>query len=1000
MSNLPTPRRDSDDCSSVSFERGLRRLRVHTTIVPAVAVLAGALGVGQAIAAGSKPRVAAPPSFYTLKNAKARCRAHYAKESVTIRVRRHHRSLDLRQVRCVYVGAGSLLGAAVSFPSFPTAAVNVSVIPGALDDSYGMAAGQTLDVGGAGVLANDEGSGLSAVLLSGTTHGALTLNRGGSFRYTPANGFSGVERFTYKTTDSSGESSTPAAVTIHVTPVLGPVGAYELPAGATLSVWAPGVLAGALGSAMRASLVSSVSDGSLTVNADGSFSYTPAPGFSGSDSFTFKAVDGAGQSAGTGTVAIVVDAAASPPLVAQAPSVVAQNFAGAVGNTLLQIGGTRGGGPEVYRSGASALVGDTDPNGGTLSTTPATIATVQGGSVTLAADGTFSYQPPVGFTGASDSFTYQVDTSEGTSAQATATIDVTSARVWYVDAAAATSGDGSSAAPFRSLAAVSGGGSPVGPGDDIFVFGGSYSGGVVLGPNETLIGQSIGLTVGSQVLLGASGANPVITSSGGADVTLGDGDTVTGVNVTNTGGAGISASAVNTFTVGPTVAVTSTGGAGVSASGVNTFTIGSTVTIANSGGDGVDVSGGSGAASVAAQINVTAAGGLSGNSLAIAGRTGGTLTVSGAIGDTGSGVLVTNDAGAIINFSGPIVASTGTHPAFTATGGGTVSATSTGSTLTTTTATALDVEGPTLIGSSGLNFQSISAGSGTPGHPNPLDGVLIAGTGTSGGGLTVTGAASAAGSGGTIQDATGTGGADGGVSVSDSGPVSLNDMNFINDAGAGVNISSVPQFLVIGASISGGGAGIVASGEATGTTYGYLDQNAIGGAGAGSGASTGDGIDLTSIPGGTLVAEVSGNTVEQIAAGTGISGRTTGDGTLQLTLTTNTVTMGSTSSLNGVAIASGAGGAGLACVNASANSVTGAGTGANGMEFDQLNAGSVFQIQGFGGGNNTAVGSYLGNTNTLAGGSGGAAALATSTGAAFTAPPSSCAVPPTRRVTS
>ena len=389
-----------------------------TTVVPAVAVLAGALGVGQAIAAGSKPSVAAPPSFYTLKNAKARCRAHYAKESVTIRVRRHHRSLALRQMRCVYVGAGSSLGATVSFPNLPTAAVNVSVIPGALDDSYSMAAGQTLDVGGTGVLANDDGSALSAVLLSGTTHGALTLNRAGSFRYTPANGFSGVERFTYRTTDSSGESSTPATVTIHVTPVLGPVGAYELPAAATLSVGAPGVLAGALGSAMRASLVSAVSNGSLTVNADGSFTYTPAPGFSGSDSFTFKAVDGAGQSAGTGTVAIVVDAAGSAPVVPKAPSVVAQNFAGAVGNTLLQIGGTRGGGPEVYRSGASALVGDSDPNGGTLSTTPATIATVQGGSVALAADGTFTYQPPVGFTGPSDSFTYQVDTSEGTSAQA------------------------------------------------------------------------------------------------------------------------------------------------------------------------------------------------------------------------------------------------------------------------------------------------------------------------------------------------------------------------------------------------------------------------------------------------------------------------------------------------------------------------------------------------------------------------------------------------------
>jgi hypothetical protein len=191
----------------------------------------------------------------------------------------------------------------------------------------------------------------------------------------------------------------------------------------------------------------------------------------------------------------------------------------------------------------------------------------------------------------------------------------------------------------------------------------------------------------------------------------------------------------------------------------------------------------------------------------------------------------------------------------------------------------------------------------------------------------------------------------------------------------------------------------VASGEAAGTTYGYLDANTIGTATVNSGASVGDGIDLTSVAGGTLVAEATGNTVEQIAHGTGIFAQTLGNGTLSLSLLTNTVTMGSTSSLNGVTVTSGNGGLGAVCLNPSLNAVTAAGSGTNGMEVQQLNAGSVFAIQGFAGGNVGAVASYLGSpTDTLAGGSGGAPALATTVGPVFTTPSLPCGTPPNQRI--
>jgi hypothetical protein len=94
-----------------------------------------------------------------------------------------------------------------------------------------------------------------------------------------------------------------------------------------------------------------------------------------------------------------------------------------------------------------------------------------------------------GFSGSSDSFTYQVDTSEQTSALASATIYFGSgARVWYVDNSDS-GGDGSSAAPFNSLATAVGAAQP---GDVIFLFGNAttpYGGGETLGTGETLVGQ-------------------------------------------------------------------------------------------------------------------------------------------------------------------------------------------------------------------------------------------------------------------------------------------------------------------------------------------------------------------------------------------------------------------------------------------------------------------------------------------------------------------------------
>ena len=64
----------------------------------------------------------------------------------------------------------------------------------------------TLTVNAPGVLGNDsdpESAQLSAVLVGGPTHGALTLNLDGSFSYTPQAGYSGPDSFTYSASDGS-----------------------------------------------------------------------------------------------------------------------------------------------------------------------------------------------------------------------------------------------------------------------------------------------------------------------------------------------------------------------------------------------------------------------------------------------------------------------------------------------------------------------------------------------------------------------------------------------------------------------------------------------------------------------------------------------------------------------------------------------------------------------------------------------------------------------------
>ncbi|MHB8057001.1 MAG: Ig-like domain-containing protein [Desulfuromonadaceae bacterium] len=97
--------------------------------------------------------------------------------------------------------------------------LNSNQSPVAANDSYGTAVNNVLNQAAPGVLANDsdpEGATLTAQLVSGTSHGTLTLNSNGSFAYTPLANYVGSDSFTYRASDGTNTGNI-ATVTVTVT---------------------------------------------------------------------------------------------------------------------------------------------------------------------------------------------------------------------------------------------------------------------------------------------------------------------------------------------------------------------------------------------------------------------------------------------------------------------------------------------------------------------------------------------------------------------------------------------------------------------------------------------------------------------------------------------------------------------------------------------------------------------------------------------------------------
>ncbi|MEN8802284.1 MAG: cadherin-like domain-containing protein, partial [Thiogranum sp.] len=206
------------------------------------------------------------------------------------------------------------------------------------------------------------------------------------------------------------------AASIGVQPPLDPVvgnqppvavdDAYSTAFETTLTVVAPGVLENDSdpdGDAITAVQQSNPANGTATLNADGSFTYTPNAGFSGDDTFTYVANDGTDDS-NVATVTITVAAAGNQP-----PVAVDDTY-----STPFQT--------VLNEPAPGVLANDTDADGDPLTAVLQT--DVSNGVLQLNADGSFTYSPNAAFSG-QDSFTYFAnDGNVNSNTAATVTISV------------------------------------------------------------------------------------------------------------------------------------------------------------------------------------------------------------------------------------------------------------------------------------------------------------------------------------------------------------------------------------------------------------------------------------------------------------------------------------------------------------------------------------------------------------------------------------------------
>lgn len=253
-----------------------------------------------------------------------------------------------------------------------------------------------------------QGDALTYVVVNGPVSGTLSGSPP-ALTYTPNANFHGTDFFTFKASEqpSGVLESDPATVLIEVSSV------DDLPSASndaltlpedTVSTVAVLTNDGGFGDGpVTVSVLSAPANGEALALSGNTIRYAPVRDYAGSDSFTYRITDSDGDAA-SATVNVTVQAANDAPVAADDAYTTNEDQA------------------LVVAAGAGVLVNDTDVDGPTASA--AVVVPPASGSLSLAANGSFTYTPNANFSG-TDVFTYTRFDGTLTSASATVVLHVT-----------------------------------------------------------------------------------------------------------------------------------------------------------------------------------------------------------------------------------------------------------------------------------------------------------------------------------------------------------------------------------------------------------------------------------------------------------------------------------------------------------------------------------------------------------------------------------------------
>ncbi|WP_462410750.1 beta strand repeat-containing protein [Neobacillus sp. Marseille-QA0830] len=253
------------------------------------------------------------------------------------------------------------------------------------------------------IIASDaNGDALSYTISTQAAHGSASVNNDGTWTYTPDQGYAGGDSFTMTISDGDG-GDTPFTVQIKVNqaPIISNNGDVNVSTQVNTPVSGNVKATDANGDIITYAVSTQAAHGESTVNPDGSWIYTPAQGYTGTDSFSISVSDGDG---GTTSLTILIK-------VNQAP-IVANN--GSV-NASTQAG-----------TAVAGSIQATDANGDSLTYT---VATQPGhGTATINPYGTWTYTPDTQYSG-DDSFIISVVDHNGGETKVIVNVTVAKASV-------------------------------------------------------------------------------------------------------------------------------------------------------------------------------------------------------------------------------------------------------------------------------------------------------------------------------------------------------------------------------------------------------------------------------------------------------------------------------------------------------------------------------------------------------------------------------------------